>query len=187
MESGAHDYAPARPAKRSFGKKYIIVAAVLILLAAGGFMFMRSTGSSSSDDISPTPFEIPTEMPTPEITQSASPSASPSGSPSGSPAPSRPASVKKATDMNIQILNGSGEVGVAGAVRDFLKNKGYAYFETGNADNFEYQNVSVKVKSALETYGATLKKDLGEKYTIASDSAALPNDSVFDAVVTVGK
>lgn len=89
--------------------------------------------------------------------------------------------------MNIQILNGSGEVGVAGLVRDHLKTKGYSYFETGNADNFDYQNVTVKVKSTLSTYTATLRRDLESKYTLASDSAALPADSVFDAVVIVGK
>jgi hypothetical protein len=187
MESASHDYAPARPAKRTFSKRYIVIIIIVVLISAGSFMFIRSTGSTSTEDIYPTPFEIPTEIPTPEITQSASPSAAPTATSSVSPTPTRPASVNKATDMNIQILNGSGEVGVAGTVRDFLISKGYKYLETNNADNYEYQNVSVKIKSSLETYGSALKNDLAEKYTISSDSATLPNDSLFDAVVTVGK
>lgn len=189
MEPASQDYAPAKPARRSIGKGQIIAIVIIILLIAGGALFMKNSQSGSGSSISPTPFEFPTDIPTPEVTQDASPSAAPSKTvtPSGKPSPTRRAEVKAATDMNIQILNGSGEVGVAGQVRDFLSGKGYKYFETGNADNFDYQNVSVKVKSTLNTYGATLIKDLGEKYKLASDSASLPNDSVFDAVVTVGK
>lgn len=190
MESANQDYAPAKPAKRSFGKKQTAIAIVILILITTGILYaMNRHASSTGESLSPTPTEIPTEMPTPEITESASPSASPSKSvtPSIKPSPTKPAEVKKATDMNIQIQNGSGEVGVAGQVRDFLKGKGYQYFETANADNFDYQDVTVKVKSSLSTYGSTLIKDLGEKYKLASDSAAIPSDSVFDAVVIVGK
>lgn len=188
MESASQDYAPAKPAKRKFSAKWIILIVVLALLIGGGVFFAQSM-NSSSDNISPTPTQFPTEVPTPEITETASPSAAASGSvtPSSKPSPTRTASVKSATDMNIQILNGSGEVGVAGNVKDYLSGKGYKYFETGNADNFDYQNVTLKVKSTLTTYGATLQKDLSAKYTMASDSAQLPADSVFDAVVIVGK
>lgn len=187
MEPAGSSYAPAKPANRTFKKTYIIIAIILVALVFGTFMVLRSTGPAVEEEITPTPFEIPTEIPTPEITQEASPSSAPNATPSASPGPTRPATVRKATDMNIQILNGSGEVGVAGTVRDFLRNKGYQYFETGNADNFEYKNVSLKIKESLETIGETLKKDLSEKYTLASDSATLPNDSIFDAVVTIGK
>lgn len=189
MESASQDYAPARPSKRKFGAKHAVVIVVLLILLAGGAFFINSSMSSSNEDISPTPTEFPTEVPTPEITETASPSASPSTSvtPSGKPSPTRRAEVKSATDMNIQILNGSGEVGVAGKVSDYLKTKGYSYFETGNADNFDYQNVTLKVKSTLSTYEATLRKDLEGKYTLASDSASIPADSVFDAVIIVGK
>jgi hypothetical protein len=190
MESATQDYAPAKPTKRSFGKKHIIVLVVILVLLTGGIVFMSNRGSSGgTGSITPTTAPPPTDAPTPEITETASPSAAPSGAitPSAKPTPAKPAEVKKATDMNIQILNGSGEVGVASTARDLLKSHGYQYFETGNADNYDYKDVTVKVKSKFETYGATLKKDLEGKYKLASDSATLPGDSVFDAVVIVGK
>lgn len=189
MESASQDYAPARPARRKLGTKWIIILVVLLIAVTGGIFFMSNQGGSSEEEITPTPVQLPTEVPTPEITESASPSATPatSGTPSGSPAPTRKASIQSAKDMNIQIQNGSGAEGVASQARDFLKSKGYAYFETGNADNYDYSGTTVKVKSSLEKYAATLKKDLSEKYTLASGSASLPDDSLFDAVVIVGK
>lgn len=189
MESASQDYAPARPARRKFGMKWVIVLVVLLVAATGGIFFLSNRSGSSQETITPTPVELPTEVPTPEITESASQSATPatSGTPSGSPAPTRKASVQSAKDMNIQIQNGSGAEGVASQARDFLKGKGYSYFETGNADNYDYSGTTVKVKSSLDKYVATLRKDLSEKYTIASGSASLPDDSLFDAVVIVGK
>lgn len=187
MEPTGQDYSPARPQRQSNAKRYIIVIVILLVVGAGGYFFIKSTGSAPEDAISPTPFQFPTEVPTPVATQSATPKPGDSeNEPTGKPSPTR-GKVASATDLNIQILNGSGEVGVAGQVRDYLKSKGYQYFETGNADNFEYENTSVSIKSSLESYGETLIEDLSENYTLASDSASLPNDSLFDAVVTVGK
>ncbi|MBI1863120.1 LytR C-terminal domain-containing protein [Candidatus Microgenomates bacterium] len=190
METASQEYAPAKPTKRTFGKKQAIITIIVLLLITAAVIFMMSRQPAPTEEsISPTPTELPTEAPTPEATTSASPSVAPTKSvtPSTKPSPTRSAEVKKSTDMNIQIQNGSGEVGIAGQVRDFLKGKGYQYFETANADNYDYKDVTVKVKSSLTTYGSSLMKDLGEKYKLASDSATLPNDSVFDAVVIVGK
>lgn len=190
MEPATQDYAPAKPARRSFGKKQAIIVIILLLVITGGVLIMSQRhASTSSESISPTPTEAPTEAPTPEASTSATPAVSPTKTttPTTKPSPTKKPEVSAATDMSIQILNGSGEVGIASQVRDYLKGKGYQYFETGNADNYDYKDVTVKVKSSLDKYATTLKSDLSGKYKVASDSASLPNDAQFDAVVIVGK
>ena len=58
---------------------------------------------------------------------------------------------------------------------------------TGNADNFDYTNVSVSVKNSESEYLNLIKKDLEKGYSVASTSANLDNGFSSDALVIIGK
>lgn len=173
-------------AKRNRAKAFIIIV-VVVLLIVGGFFAVRNFQQSSKKVeekvVTPTvtiPTEEPTEEPTPEET----------GAPTKKPTPSAiptTGQVQKAQELNIQVLNGSGKEGVAGEGRDFLKGKGYQVVETGNADNFDYENVTVRLKDSRKKFLDTVRNDLSEKYTLATGSGTLSEDSLFDVSIIVGK
>src|SRR3990167_9003906 len=90
------------------------------------------------------------------------------------------------TPTPTEFQNGSGEAGVAGKAAGILKDLGYLA-STGNADNFNYSNVTIQVKSTKSDYLALLKKDLSASYTIGSSSSDLSATSSADALVIIGK
>ncbi len=173
------DLDPA-PQKKARGG-LIAAIVVLIALVVGGILFFnqQKTGQKTGV-ITPTVQPLPSETPTPVASTSATPSVTKKPSPTTG-------AVTKATDMNIQVLNGSGKEGVAGEVKTFLTGKGYKNFETGNADNFNYEGVTVKIKSSRQQFLSDLQNALKEKYTLASSSGTLSSDALFDAQVIVGK
>lgn len=175
-------YSPSPSAPKKSNKKLILAIVVAVLIGGGIFAFTRSQNQESDvDQITPT------EFPTPEVTEEPTPAESPTPEPTEKPSPTEKPEVTSAQTMNVQVLNGSGEIGVAGAARDHLSSKGYKYLETGNADNFDYQGVVIKIKSSFDKYRTSLQSALSDKYTIASDSGDLSEDSLFDAQVIVGK
>lgn len=89
--------------------------------------------------------------------------------------------------LSIAVRNGSGEVGSASKASDVLKSFGYHVVSVGNADSFDFQNLSIELKTTKSQYLDLLKKNLGLSYTIGSASANLSASASADAVVTVGK
>jgi len=98
----------------------------------------------------------------------------------------------KATGMNrsllkIAIKNGSKKVGAATKMELILKDFGYNIIEIGNADNFDYEDVTIKIKKNMKDYLFLLKKDLTVvSYYIASISADLSQEEKPDAIIVVG-
>lgn len=180
MDSSMDDFSPTPKKKRS---GLIATIIIILILAAGGYFFFNSRNQTAQKP-TPTPVVEPTLEPTEE------PTATPSGkvTPSETTPTVRPTTgkIKDATELNIQVLNGSGTVGAAGEVRDYLTGKGYSNVDTGNADNYDYTNVTINIKSSRKEFLADLQKTLEEKYTLA-DSGTLSADSSYDAVVIVGK
>ncbi|OGK18616.1 hypothetical protein A3G67_02110 [Candidatus Roizmanbacteria bacterium RIFCSPLOWO2_12_FULL_40_12] len=162
--------------KKKNSKIWIIVVLILVLLIGGYFIY-----SNSRNNEPPKETVLPTEAPIATPTEEATPS--------GTITPTKAAAgeVKSAADLNIQVLNGSGAEGAAGGVRDFLSEQGYKNLSTGNADNFDYEKVSIRIKSAYSKFLSTLQKDLEEKYEIGTGSGTLDADNEFDAAVIVGK
>lgn len=114
-----NDFSPT-PKKKKGGM--IVTIVVLILLAAGAYYFFNVQTKNAQKK----PVVTPTVEPTVEPTET------PTSTPSGTIAPSKEASptvrpttgaVDDATKLNLQVLNGSGAVGVAGEVRDYLAGK----------------------------------------------------------------
>lgn len=164
------------------GSKAWLVIVVLLLLALGGYLVYSNTQKKPQQE--PKQVVVPTEEPTATPTEEASPSATVTVSPTVRPTTGV---VSSAFDLNIQVLNGSGTVGAAGEVRDFLKGKGYKNLETGNADNFDYTGMTVRIKDSQKKFLSKIQSDLQEKYTLATGSGTLSADSLFDVSVIVGK
>lgn len=182
MDSSMDDFSPT-PKKNRTG--LIVAIIVLILIAGGAYYFFNSQSKKTQKQVSVTPTVESTIQPT------ETPTSTPSGTikPTNTVTPTtRPTSgaVKVATDLNLQVLNGSGAVGVAGEVRDYLAGKGYKNIETGNADNFDYKNITIKIKTSRQEFLTDIQTTLKDKYTLA-DSGTLSSDSSYDAVVIVGK
>jgi uncharacterized protein YvpB len=88
----------------------------------------------------------------------------------------------------IAIKNGAGEVGAASQMREILKDFGYSVNSIENADNFDYQNVSIAVKSNFSDYLYILSRDIKiAGYRIASFSASLADDQKMDVIIVVGR
>lgn len=181
------NYAPEIPKKP---KKFIYLLILLVIVV--GFLLTRNLFSKSGKEkevpVTPTPteFQFPTDTPAPTITPESGVTAT------VTPTTSSVNPVDKATGLDrskltVEVQNGSGETGVAGKGSTVLKGFGYKVVSTGNADNFDYVNATIKVKSTKANYLALLKKDLGFSYTVGSASADLSSDSSADALVIIGK
>jgi len=89
--------------------------------------------------------------------------------------------------LSVTVQNGSGIEGAAGKAADVLKTLGYNIASTGNADNYDYKGVTIKVKKENSNFLDLLKKDLSKDYTIKSATSDLPPDFSTNALVIIGK
>lgn len=181
----------------SKSKKFLFMFIFLLLLGGVGYLgvryFLPSKNETKSLTITPTPteYQFPTDTPTPQATPTASlrstvkPTAGPTTKPTTNPVDS--ASGLDRSMLSVEIQNGSGETGVAAKASETLKGFGYDVISTSNADNYDYQNVTIQVKSIKSKYLPLLKKDLGFSYTVGTSSADLSSDSEADALVIIGK
>ena len=178
--------------------------AILVILVIFS-VFASSNKTTDIPEITPTPaIEIPTptpiqseptEIPTPTVKQSPTPTAKTTPTPtpktSVTPTVTSGSSVDSATgldraNLTIAIQNGGGVPGAATKASNFLKSLGYSIASSGNADNFDYGETVIQVKSTKKAYLDLLKKDLSSEYTIGEATFDL-TDSTADAVVIVGK
>ncbi len=198
------------PSRRSYvyessrgsgSKKRVILIIIGIIILLGLIVFaVVATGGKGESDITPTPeptlpVETPTEAPTltPEPTGKTTPTPTtkatptPKASPTpgkGTPTPTTTGGVDRA-NLKVAIQNGSGVAGAATKASDALKKLGYDVVSSGNADNFDYTQTEIHVKSTKKAYLDTLKSDLSGDYTIGTAVADYTGDS--DALVIVGK
>ena len=177
------------PTKRQINKRFIYLVLAIIAIIIIFFAYkIFGTGSKPAINQNPaiiSPTQEPTDTPTP--TETPSPSTSPTAAPSITPDPVDKATGLDRSQLSVTIENGSGAAGVAGTGSDFLKGLGYNVTGTNNADNFDYTNVTVQVKTASSDFLALLKKDLGANYTVGSATADLPDSFSSDALVIIGK
>ena len=169
---------------RNFGR-LIVVIIILAVLIFGAYRLIGSKKTTNVPAVVPTPteFQFPTDTPTP------SPETSPTPQVTTIPTVN-PVDASTGLDrstLTVEVQNGSGVVGAASKAADALKGFGYHVTAMGNADNFDYENATVKVKSTKSKYLPLLKKDLGFSYTVASASSDLSDSSSADALVIIGK
>lgn len=183
--------------KRKINKRfiYVIAAVIVIVLLFGIFKFLNpdtSNNNNINSDINSSFQQEPvidtptlTETPTLQVTETPSPTQTPTPKPTSNPIDST-TGLDRST-LSVTVQNGSGQAGVAGGGSDFLKSLGYNVTSAGNADNFDYTNLTISVKSAESQFLSLLKKDLATKYTVASSSSNLDNGFSSDALVIIGK
>lgn len=187
----ALDKKPASKKRKRFVFLFFAIVFILLLIYVGSKV-LNSNKSSQEADITPTPTEefiIPTDIPAPTEELTSTPTQKPTAIPTPK---SSTSSIDKTTkldrkDLTVIVQNGSGEKGVAGKVADILKGIGYNVTSTTNADNFDYSDITIQVKSTKSDFLPVLKKDLSSDYTIGSSTSDLSSSSSADAVVIVGK
>jgi hypothetical protein len=113
----------------------------------------------------PTPTPVPTEAPP-------------------SPTPT-PAFVKE--DLNLKVLNGVGEAGLAGDVKDFLQEQGYGEILTDNAEAFDYETTEIQVKEEVEGAGQVVADDLAENGVTDPEITTLDEEEAADIVIIIGE
>jgi len=182
------NYSPSAPRKSKKILKIIIFAIILVVLTWGvQKLFSGGNKEAKPAVISPAPteYQFPTDTPTPIPTEGAE-------KPTVTPTAKKVNPVDSATGLDrsaisIEVQNGSGVTGAASKGSDILKSFGYKVSSIGNADNENYENVTIQVKSTKTNFLALIKKDLGFSYTIGSASADLDSSSTADALVIIGK
>ncbi len=188
-------FTPGRSKKPLPKKTVVLFAFVVLIIVAVLFVNLTAKSekqSTSTASATPSATEAPIQTPI-ESGPTPEPTVAPTPEPAATPTPAPSANpVDKATGLdrskiNVLIQNGSGEAGVANKASDYLKGLGYDVTSTGNADNYDYTNVTIQVKADKSDYLALLKKDLGFNYTIGSTSSDLPDSSTEDALVIIGK
>lgn len=143
------------------------LATLLAFLLAGG-IYVYFTGvktPNGTSTVAPTP--LPSQVP--EVTPMASPSA--------------------AVDLStfkVNVLNGNGGIGTATAAKNIIEKVGFKVSSVGNADNFNYTDTIIRVKSGVSAdVVASLKSALASNYSV-SIGDPLTADSSFDITVIVG-
>src|SRR3989344_5330647 len=84
------------------------------------------------------------------------------------------------TPYKVNVLNGSGKIGVASQIKTDLATGGFKKITTNNANSFDYQETLVSAKENVpETVTNLIKEILSKKYTVA-DGESLKESSSFD-------
>jgi hypothetical protein len=173
------------PQRRQGNRKpaYLILAIIVIILLFLGYRAVSSYKASPKPTPTPTIALAPTDTPTPTL----APSVTPTAAPTPTVNPVDKDSGLDRSQLSVTVQNGSGTAGVAAKGVTVLKNLGYNVVGSGNADNFNFTNVTIQVKSAKSDFLALLKKDLGFDYTIGSATSDLPDSFSSDALVIIGQ
>lgn len=175
------------PIWKRFSKRRVLILIILIIVVGMlGGLFYFVTQEESVDETTKT-IELPenTITDTPQITEEPVDETDSDEDITPTSAPT-PVDESGRGSISVSVQNGSGDSGVAGDAADILRNLGYDVVSTGNADNFEYENVSINVKASNEDALALLEEDLSESYTISGTSTDLSEDESFDALVIIG-
>lgn len=179
--------APEIPKKPKKFFYVIIFLVILVVFFLTKNFFFGANKSKQTPTITPTPteFQFPTDTPALSPTVEAEkPTVAPT---TKSVNPVDQSTGLDRSTLSVEVQNGSGETGVAGKGADVLSGFGYKIAAKGNADNFNYEGATIRVKSTKANFLALLKKDLGFSYTVGSTSADLSSDSTADALVIIGK
>lgn len=169
----------------------LIILGVIILIALVAYAVIATGGKGEGElEVTPTPTIAETPTPTlPEPTttdESPTPTSKATPTPTGrtTPAPTSSSELDR-SNLKLEVLNGSGVAGAATKMSNALKDLGYEVTSSGNADNFEYENTEIQLKSTKKAYLDMLKEDLGDDYTIGSATSDYTGDA--DGVIIVGK
>jgi len=146
----------------------LLIFFVLLGALAGGLFYYKQKVNLPTTDTKPTP--QPTTIPTNALTPT-------------------PEEKPDLSSLSVNILNGSGTPGEAGAVKDILVKAGFSSgkLKTANAATYDFKTTLVQVKSSTSKSAVeSLTAALSKTYEVELDKDNLPTSSSFDIVVTVG-
>lgn len=86
-------------------------------------------------------------------------------------------------ELKIRVLNGSGTSGVAGKVATLLKEAGYTDVSTGNADEYDYEDVTIRYVKEAAGALPDVQKALENSYTVSETEEAALNEVALEIVV----
>ena len=184
------NYQTLQPAGKSKKFLKLIIFAIILIGLIWGVqkLFFGAKSEEKPVAITPTPteYQFPTDTPAPSV------SPSEPEKPTTTPTAKQINPIDASTGLDrstlsVEVKNGSGVTGAASKGSDILKSFGYKVSAIGNADNENYENVTIQVKSTKTNFLSLLKKDLGFSYTVGSASADLDFSSTADALVIIGK
>lgn len=166
----------------SVKKLFLIFLSALIVgaLIVGGYFYWQSTQVQS-----PTPEEESTEETSEEIREEATEEATDSAETDEESEEAEDSS--DFSGVSVQVLNGSGTAGEAGAVQGLLEGAGFDTFETGNADSYDYTDTEIQAKESVDQAVIdAIVAALEDSYTV-SQQDPLEDDTDFDIVIIVGQ
>ena len=170
----------------------ITIVLLLAVLLGGAYVFFQAQKKTNTVE-SPLPSPAPTTekavtpSPTEEVTPTGSVSTTPAKVTPGKATPTtKPAAgTVDRSEVSISVLNGSGTAGAASKTSNYLKGLGYTISGTGNADTFDYEDITIAVKKGNTALLNQLKKDLASEGTVGS--ATTDYTGTADAQVIIGK
>lgn len=163
-----------------FNKKLFVILLITLVVAgviAGGIIISRKAIKQQEE------VEKPGIEQLPESSETSSPSTLTDSSVASES--STPTELQRSA-LKIQVLNGTGEYGVARTAREILEEAGYEDIDADNAESFDYDKTVIQIKDDKKKYLEMLKKDLEEKYALQEESVTLDKESEFDAIVIIG-
>ena len=185
------NYQSPQPMNKSRKFLKLIIFAIILVGLIWGIQKLFFGGSRESKPVetipTPTEYQFPTDTPAPSISPTDEPAKATAAPTVKAVNPVDAATGLDRSTLSTEVQNGSGVTGAAAKASDILKGFGYKISSIGNADNENYENVTIQVKSTKVNFLALLKKDLGFSYTIGSSSADLASSSTADALVIIGK
>lgn len=100
---------------------------------------------------------------------------------------STPSATSDRAAVVLQILNGSGTVGAASDMKDYLEGLGYKGISAGNASRSDYEETKISIKDSKKALLQMIVADLGKKVSVSTVASTLSETSGYDAIVTLGK
>ena len=166
-----------KPTEKGNKKGFKIVLIILLLLSffailVGGFLYYQKNISKKDEDTD--------TKPTPTTEVKISPTETPATD-SGN------LSDVKLSDLNVQILNGSGIPGQAGDVKELISSLQFKKVDTGNADNYDYTDTELSLKDSVPgSVYDQIKTKLDDTYTVTKSGDAVSSTSNYDVIIIVG-
>lgn len=156
---------PSRPHKSKLNKTTYILVIILILIIGGGFFTLKNTGLIKKIGIG---------------------GATPTSTPASTSQPTPTPQALNRTEWSFEVLNGSGVTGAAKKIADSIKTLGYQVVKSGNADNQDFAQTQIFIKSDLQSKSDMVIADLKDVIKIASYAGEL-KDSTASARIIIGK
>src|SRR5262245_52662626 len=85
--------------------------------------------------------------------------------------------------IRVELLNGSGRVGLAGALASYLRDGGFDVLEVGNADRSDYRTTLVVSRTEAAEPGRIVTDYLGTRHVIQQ----IGSQELIDVTVIVGR